>query len=400
MRMADGGDAADENPSGVTDNHNNHGPKLKPKYTDEEAADKFLPRDDFFPHMTWIYNNEIWTKNDEERFRLVHNEEARAQVEASKSSRYQDMSLWRVMIQLYDAIPIDLFRYGLKLDTSVLHKFAYKDVPNLNMAATTTRNLEILMCHPIFKADIAYLRWALQLAIYHRVAGHIFPVAAFPKDTHQRSSGQDPTIRFFKHMIESNPGGFTKGKMIIGDYYYHMLGYAGPAADHDMRRLGTLLEEQLTPARPANKEETQLFLLRTQDITAVTSALNSMQEYGCNKFAPCSEYWQRFKKHRADTTNRCPPCSPNTLCEWKEKCFLHELREKAVKAKLRRRGVPDFFFDVEQSGYVPRHVYSGKVSTEQRAIISGTIYPHDAEKLPPFVPSEDADMSDPYMGGL
>ena len=292
------------------------------------------------------------------------------------------------MIQLYGRTPFDLFRYGLKVDarplrflTTLTGKYI-----NINMTQDLALGLSILISHPIWHNDIALLRFALQYAVYCRIEDHIQPLPAvldaMANDTQDEFLQSIIKVQNNKELPEK------QWRQLLGDYYYHSLDHGGPHANLDLKELFAELKKRVKPRPATNDQEKMLFLLRLSDVRAIGDSLDSLEVYGQKKWASVDTYYRQRMDVLRKVTRFLPPSS-STLQQWKKACFLHELREKIIRHKIRLAGQPDNLLDYPEVDPIPFYLLSKHVNTSQRAVIRGVIYSVDEEQLPP--PSEKND---------
>ena len=366
-------------------------PAVSVRFTEEEA-EKLLPSPDF-PHLPWI-KGEWWNEEDEVVLQRERGVLAAALAEWAVSQNYEQ-SLWKAMLQLYGRTPFDLFRYGLKLETGSKRRpleIGGGEVINICMSQDLALELSVLVCHPIWHNDITILRFALQYAIYCRVEGHIYPLSAV-----QKAMAEDAQDEFLQTIVkwQNNDSLLNEPwKRLAGDYYYHSLDHGGPHANLDLKELFAELKKRVKPSASSNEQEKMLFLLRVANVRAVRNALDSLEIYGYKKWLPTKEYSEAYKKYQLESTNaktlRSFPPTRDALRKWKKTCFLHEVREKLIRTRLRLAGEPDNLLDFPESDPIPFYIFSESTTPSQKAIIRGVVYPEHDTPLPPRATVDNA----------
>ncbi len=61
------------------------------------------------------------------------------------------------------------------------------------------------------------------------------------------------------------------------------------------------------------------------------------------------------------------------MMEWKKDVFLHGLRERIIRGRLRVRGQPDMLYDVPQSDPRPLHFLSSRIPQDQLDVVAGVV---------------------------
>ncbi|EJT73293.1 hypothetical protein GGTG_10138 [Gaeumannomyces tritici R3-111a-1] len=192
----------------------------------------------------------------------------------------------------------------------------------------------------------------------------------------------------------------------------------------------------------ATEEERKLFLLEAEDVRALRLALDAQEAHGQRKWRPAAEYARAFARTpvgaallapgsgrkgeeeeeeaamtaaaTATTVGPSPlqqhqvqqqghrrgrggsdavvgfapapafvqPPNHGALTSWKRSCLLADLRERAVRERLRYRGEGDRLFDIPRGDPEPRHLMASRVTGAQREIVCGVVCPPGWPPLP------------------
>ena len=220
-----------------------------------------------FGHSDFVFAKKYWSVRDERALRKSWSEEDEAALRAQDSVSDAEVHVWIAMGELFQCQPPDLFRYGLKYDA-----------PAGGGDAAFWERLFRLLPHPMWAGNIAILRYALQLAVIHRIGtqGHVDPL--IPPWSHTEPS-------FIRWMVESAPaGGGTQRP-----WTHHELELAAVAEFRSrvqvqrktgMEKLDLYMEETSSGAYDQTyltvpTFERFLFMLEEEDLALLTQALDA-----------------------------------------------------------------------------------------------------------------------------
>ncbi|KAK4156069.1 hypothetical protein C8A00DRAFT_12975 [Chaetomidium leptoderma] len=284
------------------------------------------------------------------------------------------------MLHLFQKHPYHLFRYGLKHDSrkniilidgkAVLHPY---------LTGPMCLGLHMLMCHPIWNGNMALLRYVLQVAVMHRVPGHIEPVGAmtFTNDLEEIiKSISDVQMR----------------RKLVADYYERL----GPEATPEIRHICEALKKTVKKDPPSSgadglSAEQKLFLLQPKDTKAVINALDSRSRETNTK--TCVAYLESYRSRmEGGRHGRFPPVHIDTVKEWKKAAYLAVKRNWIASTRRWCLGVEGpFVMDADPDDGYPIHLNLGPVLGNTRDhvdVFRGAIWPLLTEDPP------DADYTD------
>jgi hypothetical protein len=334
----------------------------------------------------------LWTQGDEHRLQQSWFESDQALLRACHGDcddARREFLTWQVMQYFFKRPLPDLFTYGLKPDSSTSWD-ARKDPKSKSPSfdwhpgfyATDFRNTLItLICHPIWEGQLSLLRYALQIAAMHRVPGHIFPIAPLP-DSFTRSN-------MVRSALQSKTEQGVETARNINFFAYEQ---AHPCSRPMFRLLCEILERNVkkdTASTPDRRDQT-LFLLRSDDMRAVLSAINNMKFNGNQKIFASSEVnnqsYLRFGNRK------------EALCSWKDtktleryhKDWILSTRRKYIMATRHwKRGVqaPEDeprAYDIPDGDPYPPHVYCPQVgaTAQHLEMIRGLVWPLSKMPVP------------------
>lgn len=352
-----------------------------------EAVEALLPDPMFEVVFPWIKEWQVWTVQDEEDFqKRAHG--PNLQMAQSAVNLLPERNLWRVMIKLYNRTPIDLFRYGLRfrlarnkqvdieLSDGIVKSYQYTGLPQ-----TICNNLALMMSHPIWKGDIARVRYVLQMAVCARVQDHIPPLGP---DSEIFKNGQSDVL--WDHLATSPELTQADMLMLVGDYQYQRYLEGGARADADLADVVQRLQAT-THVQPAkNDSERLLFVLAPSDVVKIIGLLDSAQYMGQRKWPTCEEWSQQYRTAAGSHYSAYVPHDDEMLIAWKTQWGMSEAREKEIRARLRQQGRDDILFDMPCSDTHPLQHYSPRWTDDMRRVFSGTVYSEDVPQLPAAQP--------------
>ena len=286
------------------------------------------------------------------------------------------------MIKLYDRIPIDLFRYGLRPVADKITIFNRRQ-NSFNLSEPLCHELSDLLCHPSWEGRVDVVRYALQLAICQRTSGHAEPLGPLVEIE------VDP-LGLLERIIESLPS--DKQVPAMAEYAYRpylLAGVHAHAAIQPIKRyLAQMPSRAATAVTSARRSELYLFMLTTADVATVKRALDTQLHLGQPRWQPCAAYRARFLAATgggvaAPDGLRLHPRTEADLVDWKAHCSLHLIREKQIRCRLRDEGRDDRLFDVPQRDPFPVHFMSERIPPDRFRSVTGEWYPPGEWALPP-----------------
>ncbi|AEO60606.1 hypothetical protein MYCTH_2129714 [Thermothelomyces thermophilus ATCC 42464] len=282
----------------------------------------------------------------------------------------------------------DLFTYGLKLDDSVLPDINVdgQALPNPGFLSTAiSDNLQLLVCHPVWEGSLSLVRYALQVAVMHRVPGHIFPIAPLPNLTSRVTVMRNPSLA-------GHP-------MLARDFDFASYEMSHPCARPMIQQLCDILEESVEKEdfheADAGFREKTLFLLRVQDIQAVINSTNRLAVNGMPVFRTCHDYFLHHKSlAQAERDHRASIDELEALKRHKKEWVLATRRKWIVSSRHWRQestGVAPpaedepGAYDMPEGDACPAHLYCEQLGRSEAhlALMRGTIWP--LIKTPPPV---------------
>ncbi|KAK6079204.1 hypothetical protein SCUP234_05757 [Seiridium cupressi] len=275
--------------------------------------------------------------------------------------------LWRIMIHIYGCFPRDLFTYGLKHKIDNQLKAAGGDeFPNLNIPPNMCKSLASLLAHPIWRADISRVRYALQVAVCYRFKDHVLPLGPFtmprlpPRDVSKDT--RDEILWFaWKH--------------------------TGPGSGDWMEDLFAQLKRVVGKARldAETEEERCLFKLEEGDVVNVINALDSMFLYGSRRWKTTAVYEEDCKQHRLKR-NSHPPRTQEDFESFKKASFLADKRDCTIRYRMKHddRPLKRHWLDIangdRRTPSVEYLLDHRRVSLQQKEVLLGYI---DVTDRPP-----------------
>lgn len=339
----------------------------KPSMTKEEAEER-LPR-------RYVGNTPLWTDEDEQQLQDSWTADDQAVLEHHCATNTAESPLWRMMIHLFGRHPYDLFRYGLKYDDSVLGKITVGGRSFTNpgyLSSSICDKLQTMLCHPIWRADLSRARYVLQIAIMHRVPGHIFPIGPLPV-SRARSS-------FAAELLHE--GSTERARHF--NFVAYQLTY--PGSDPEIESLCEIIKkivERDDETDDLQPREQTLFLLQHKDVSTVIEALDQLHTFGQRTYESCDAHLLAYKQTlECGSKGPFPPRDPATLKRWKRDCALPARRDWIVAVRhwehnVDARGVEDPIYDIAYVDPPPFHLDCEllEVTDAHRAIVRGTMWP-------------------------
>ncbi|KAL2176864.1 uncharacterized protein P884DRAFT_308647 [Thermothelomyces heterothallicus CBS 202.75] len=298
-----------------------------------------------------------------------------------------ELMLWELVPRIFNRSLPDLFTYGLKLDDSVLPDINVdgQALPNPGfLSAAISDNLQLLLCHPVWESSLSLVRYALQVAVMHRVPGHIFPIAPLPNLTSRVTVMRNPSLA-------GHP-------MLARDFDFASYEMSHPCARPMIQQLCDILEESVEKEDfhegDAGFREKTLFLLRVQDIEAVINATNRLTVNGMPVFRTCHDYFLHHKSRaQAERDHRASIDELEALKRHKKEWVLATRRKWIVSSRHWRQestGVAPAedepgAYDIPEGDACPAHLYCEQLGRSEAhlALMRGTIWP--LSKTPPPV---------------
>lgn len=344
--------------------------KLPKPLSDDAAAEKPLPSGSFPNQPDTAY---LWSESDEESLQASWTDLDEKILQETVKNDGSEIRMWRMMIERFDCIPHDLFRYGLKVNTlaSNTHKHITVDgqkLMNPYPSHSTMLKLETLMAHPIWEEcgrDIRYLRYALQWAIRCRIKDHDEPVRPVP----------------YVKMLHDMPRADVISDDMAGELEYDMLNSPDHAFSGRYRDILAIVQYDNRKKKVPVKSniEKQLFVLTPADITTVMAALDRCSDH-LNRlaYAKCEDYSKIYKKMKK--ADKYAPTDIVVLSRWKKTCQLASRREQWLRAKWRGTLEQACLLDIPERDACPS--YHRRLSASVQDVMCGLVSIDDPAPRP------------------
>jgi hypothetical protein len=260
-----------------------------------EAAERLLPG-------KGIDTNEctLWTADDERQLQASWTSRDQAVLDNHSSKTPGESPFWRLLLQQYQRHPYDLFKYGLKYDDSVLRDREVK-MPSGQvhkcknpgyLSQSICESLELLLAHPIWNRDLSLVRYALQIAVMHRVPGHITPI--WPC-VYSDACYAVRDAYLAEDQVEA-----------ADDISFVAYANSSPHTRPEIRELCVIIDKTVQKDKPISRpddgdlpREQVLFLLQHKDVTTVKEAIAAMRWDGRPRYRSCETHLEEYKSHLA-----------------------------------------------------------------------------------------------------
>ncbi|RYP57572.1 hypothetical protein DL770_010637 [Monosporascus sp. CRB-9-2] len=276
-----------------------------------------------------------------------------------------EQSMWKIFGALFNAIPRELFTWGLRP-----HESAYTDDGSLYLDRAFSRELEYLMSHPIWKGDKTELRYVLQTAVFLRVADHtpvMGPVGAAMTNIAAMMPGER----------DDGTSNEREGKVA-----YELYKAFGPGTRKHLQPLLENMKRLVLKKPVANEMERQLFLLQTHDVRQVRRALDtSLVADGVPWPMSTQEFHAEFRRASSEVYDRISPESLKKLADLKAAVEIADSRDEKIRANILRANLgrdiflhdrPDFGAGSEAS-YPCRYYHHPDVGPIAGLVIKGLV---------------------------
>lgn len=315
-----------------------------------------------------IQSLNVWTAQDEASLQNSWGTDDDAVLEKSMKSNTSERELWSMMVDIFECLPWDLFRYGLKMGSSDRRRFTITR-PNgqeiqLNSPYITKPlcdELKQIITHPIWKGDVTLLRYALQWSVHCRIKNHDAPL---------------PPVRRLPHLKSMYAfTAFTTQGDELATLEWDLA--QAPFNDQPFRNLLDMIsciikKRHISAIESSDKH---IFNLKVTDVQLVHEAMNRMLHFNQVAYLNAAAYHEAYKAQRATPSAGFPPTSTTTLRAWKKQCRIAELREDGIRQKLNDPAFSEagrnYLLDIHFKDRHPCYLQLPIVTPSQQATLAG-----------------------------
>ncbi|KAI1464381.1 uncharacterized protein F4812DRAFT_209560 [Daldinia caldariorum] len=196
-----------------------------------------------------------WTAENERAFRELWLTYPDGALEQGDDGGENQLKLWKTMLICFDAIPLQLFTYGLKphgghvADTSVC------------LDPEFCKNLELICTHPLWDGDLGKMRYVLQQAAAATVVDHVKPVVPLIRGCQPEKHGKP----------NEEPGRLQR----LASSQFNDLSH-----DPTIRSIVQKMTEDAEVMETSDEIWKMLFLLRPVHLRMVIAALDAVRPWG------------------------------------------------------------------------------------------------------------------------
>ncbi|KAI8961282.1 hypothetical protein F5Y11DRAFT_326927 [Daldinia sp. FL1419] len=238
-----------------------------------------------------------------------------------------ELRLWKTMLICFDAIPQQLFTYGLK------PQGAFVSGSSIRLDPKYCRDLELICTHPIWGGDLGKLRYALQTAVALGITNHIEPINPLSPNVLRANADVIPPY------FVGDP------KEMLSKYQYVCGTAFDPLDDQELRPVINELQ-RTTIGYESDETSQMLFLLKPASLEAVLSALDATSDV-----LSVREWNERFHSRYSDIYEMIAPRGQRELVSIIWACELSEKRDEEIcRAISVAQASEEFLLDVPSLG--------------------------------------------------
>ncbi|POS70068.1 hypothetical protein DHEL01_v211535 [Diaporthe helianthi] len=305
------------------------------------------------------YVRSLWSREEEEKLR----NDCLAITDGHMLNSVSNSVLWTAAFDRFGVPLSDVFTYGLRPHPGNL-RFPRKKF----LGPQFCDHLAAIMVHPIFKGDVASLRYVLQLVVRMRVGIHVPPMGTMP----DMDDADLDDVKFLAHTLLLEEETPESRLLVHSDAYLFISQQHGPRFHPDMVMLKDLLTATFskegyasTAPRDDAPHSASLFYLQLWDLKFLLGVLNGLSVG--SSYLPA----ERYKTWWLCDTYKIQQYIANKLDSLIQQWFITDERNYRIRKKLKEQDSDTRLYDIPEEDFNPAYARSQYVTRQMRAVFEG-----------------------------